>query len=111
MDIPKEYLEKKESLAKEHGPVHLLYVKKLNGESVVFLKEPKRHQKMAIADHLLATKEKTTAGGMLIEACIIREHSDESIFLENAESDKVYLAMCLQAINIIEIYNCELKKN
>lgn len=110
--IPKKYLDVAEGLKAKHGEVTVLYVKKRNGEdSVVYLAEPRRHQKMAIIDEYLSTKAKTQAGALLIESCMIAEVSDKSILAENTESDKVWLAMCMKAMAVIDFYDCELKKN
>ena len=111
-NIPKEYLEVAKGLKAKHGEVTVLYVKKKDGtDSVVYLAEPKRHQKMAIIDEYLSTKAKTQAGALLIESCMIPEVSDKAVLVESTENDKVFLAMCMKAMNVIDFYDCELKKN
>lgn len=81
------------------------------GESIAigFLKEPPRFVKLKMLDR--AATQSITAASEVVDAYLIREHSDERIYSEASVNDLYYLGACLEAEKTVSIAINQLKKN
>jgi hypothetical protein len=104
---------KAEELTKSHGTkVHAFTA--LNGTEddkvVAFIKEPSRLIKSRAMDKTYGGMG-FTAGGEMLEACIIKEESDPRILSEAPEYDKFYLGAAKFCADLLIISTDNTKKN
>lgn len=74
-----------------------------------FIKDPPRHVKLGVLDKSLVSP--ITAASELLEACLIKEESDERILSERPESDRIYLGATMAALGIVRYTTDQYKKN
>lgn len=87
-------------------PVTPLCFTTKSGEQVVgFVKEPNRSIKLAAIDKMMQ-QSPTLAGEMIVENCLIEEHSDSRILSD----DNLFVSAVLAVVPLIEAYQNEVKK-
>lgn len=73
-----------------------------------YMKEPKRAVKMVAMDK--AMSRPSFAGQDLLQACLIKEESDNRILSEKSEHDSIFLGACRAALEKVQISMEQLKK-
>lgn len=108
-----EIENKAEELSKLHScKVHpLVFQVDTNGDEKVigFVKEPMRMVKQRVLDAGLS-KGPVTAAGELLEAILIKEESDERMWVEKPEYDKYFLGASMAAMELIKVSQDLFKK-
>ena len=105
------YHEKANELTASLGvKVHPIFFKESEDspEIVGYIKEPSRMVKLAVLD-------KSVMGGFsaaseMLEAILIKEHSDPRIYSEKNEDDKIYLGAVMAAYDLVKFSVNTLKK-
>lgn len=77
-------------------------------QAVGYFRNPSRTTKMMALDKAIQTP--STAGQMILEACLIKEESDPRIMDEKKENDAIFMGFCMKALGLIEIAT-DIKKN
>ncbi|MCB2379798.1 hypothetical protein LGH70_19535 [Hymenobacter sp. BT635] len=95
-----------EDLKKEHGDIHTLTLNDKSGQVVAtaYLKDPDRNQ-VARAMSLIAQTKVFEAGEFLLENCLVA--GEDSIL----STPKVKMSAAMQAVQLVEMLDGELKKN
>lgn len=95
--------EKAKQLSEElKTTVHpIVFKDEESGADIIgFLKEPSRLQKLAVLDK--SVMGSFSAAGELLEAILLKEHSDPRIYSERAEDDKIYMGAVMACYNLIK---------
>ena len=111
MKTTEEIQNKADELTASLGvKVHPLVFKlKDSDEQVIgYLKEPPRFMKLRVMDKGLT--EPMTAASTIVDAYIIKEHSDPRIYSEAAENDPYYMGATMEAYNLIQLAVNQFKK-
>ncbi|AHJ98931.1 DNA binding protein [Hymenobacter swuensis] len=95
-----------ENLKKEHGDIQTLTLKDKAGKTVAtaYLKEPGRVV-VARAMSLIAQSKPLEAGEFILENCFVG--GDQTIL----ENEKFKMSASMQAVQLVELLDGELKKN
>ena len=78
-------------------------------EIVGFMKDPDRLVKMRALD--MSLQSWTSAANILLETCLIKEHSDPRILDENPDNDKIYFGFLMKANELVKFYSEKQKKS
>ena len=106
-----EVQAKAEELSKKKGiTVHGFIIvaseeNEVNDFIVAYCEEPKRATKLRAADKMIGGA--TSAGAMLVEACLLKEESDARILSD----DTAYITLCNEMTGLIKVYSDVVKKN
>lgn len=108
-----EILNKVEELSRLHNCVVrplVFQVDADSGEEVIgFVREPARLVKQRALDAGIS-KGPVTAAGELLEAILIKEASDERMWVDKPEYDKYYLGASMAAMELIKVSQDQFKK-
>jgi len=110
--LSNEQIEAKaRQLSEVHGcEVHpLVFIEPDTQEQVVgYIKEPNRLVKMRVLDKGLQSP--ITAASELLEVVLLKEESDERIYSERQEHDKIYLGAVMACYDTIKVSVNQFKK-
>lgn len=106
-----EIQQKADELSKQYNcKVHPLVFKAEDEteEIIGYLKEPQRQVKTSLMDR--AMTQPVTACAEILEAYIIKEHSDSRIYDGVSENDKYYHGAVLEIYNMVKVSTNQFKK-
>lgn len=102
--------EKAESLSRLHNcKVIPIVFKDGDNDIVGYVKEPPRIVKQRALDAVMQ-KGAVTAAGELMEAMLIKEESDERLYVEKPEYDKFYLGASMACMDLVKVSQDQFKK-
>jgi hypothetical protein len=102
--------EKAEKLSQLHGCNVTPLVFKDGEDSIIgFVKEPPRIVKQRALDAVMQ-KGAVTAAGELMEAMLIKEESDQRLYVDRPEYDKFYLGASMACMELVKVSQEQFKK-
>lgn len=107
----KEIDEKAEQLSKERNRKVLPIVVTIedNEKVIGFIEEPKRQMKFAALDEVIKGYL-TQAGMMILDGCLIKEHSDSRLYSDSSEHDGIVMGAAIACGELVNMYSAEVKK-
>ena len=107
-----EIQQKADELSKQYNcNVHPLVFKAEDEteEIIGYLKEPQRQVKTSLMDRAI-TQQSATACAEILEAYIIKEHSDNRIYHRTSENDRYFFGALKEMYNMIQVSINHFKK-
>lgn len=107
-----EIQQKADELSKQYNcKVHpLVFKDEHNGEDIIgYLKEPQREVKTSLMDRAMS-QQPATACAEILEAYIIKEHSDSRIYHRTSENDRHFFGAVKEMHDMVQLSINQFKK-
>ncbi len=108
--LTKEQIQAKADEISKELNVKVTPIEFIDGEEQIigFIQEPNRMTKMRSLDK--AMQSPVTAASELLEATIIRQHSNPRIMSERSEDDKIYIGAAMCCFELVKVSEDQFKK-